>query len=167
MSATINENKRVRRLPNSLHPGIEAVWEKSFPNKEMLTIHDYTPESISSVTSSMPKGSLIEIEKTDSPYALSTRLPSNMPNEWNEMVNICRISYGVSRKWIPQSFKEIQDIIGKEKCKPKASPLDYKSILTIIDKKDFKDVTNRIFHDAVESVARIWFRAWNLFTKPS
>jgi hypothetical protein len=166
MSTKISENKRVRRLPKSLHPGIETVWEKSFPTKEMLTIHDYTPESISTVTSSMPGDSLIEIDKTNTSYKLSTKLPSNMPNEWDEMVNISRISYGVSRKWIPQSFKEIQDIIGKKKCKPDAAPLDYASILKIIKEKDFKDVTNRVFHDAVEAVARIWFRAWNIFTSP-
>ena len=161
----VEEEGRERRLPRPLHPGIEAVWEESFPDKEVLTIHDYTPESIESVTSSMPKGSLIEIDRVDSPYALSTRLPSNMPNEWDEMVNICRISYAVSRKWIPQSFEEIQDLIGKDKCKAKATPLKYDDITRIIDEKDFKDVTNRIFHDAVESVARIWYRAWNIFTK--
>lgn len=167
MSAKLGEERRVRRLPRSLHPGIEEVWENSFPDKDVLTIHDYTPKSIDSVTSSMPNRSLIEIDKAGSPYALSTSLPSNMPNEWDEMVNICRISYGVSRKWIPQSFKEIQNLIGEEKCKPKAAPLEYDSIVTIINKKDFKDVTNRIFHDAVESVARIWYRAWNIFTRPS
>ena len=165
MSARLDKKRRVRRLPECLHPGIEAVWEKSFPDKDMLTLHDYSPRSIATVTGSMPKGSLIELDKPGSSYALSTKLPSNLPNEWDEMVNICRISYGVSRKWIPQTFKEIEALIGTEKCKPNGHALDYKNILKIIDEKDFKDVTNRVFHDAVESVARIWYRAWNIFTK--
>ena len=165
MSAMKVDGERERRLPESLHPGIEAVWEESFPAKEVLTIHDYTPESIESVTTSMPKKSLIEIDKVNSPYALSTRLPSKMPNEWEEMVNVCRISYAVSRKWIPQSFKEIQNLIGEDKCEKDASPLKYDDIKLIIDEKAFKDITNRVFHDAVESVARIWYRAWNIFTK--
>jgi len=156
-------DKERRRLPKSVHVGIEEIWEESFPEKEMLTIHDYTPESIASVTSSLPKGSLIEIDRDNGPYALSTRLPSNMPNEWDEMVNICRISYAVSREWIPQSFKEIEELVGKEKCK--AGTLDYEDTVRIVGEEAFKEVTNRIFHDAVESVARIWYRAWNIFTR--
>ena len=156
-------DKKQRRLPKPLHPGIEEVWEDSFPDKEDLTIHDYTPESIESVTSSMPDGSLIKLDEPGSPYALSSHLPSSLPNEWDEMVSISRISYGVSRKWIPQSFRQIQEEVGKEKCKAKAAPFKYDDLVKIIGEKEFEDVTNRIFHDAVESVARIWYRAWNIF----
>ena len=162
MQALAGDKKR-RRLPMPLHVGIEEVWEESFPDKEMLTIHDYTPESIASVTSSLPKESLIEIDRENSPYALSTRLPSSMPNEWDEMVNVCRISYAVSRKWIPQSSEEIEKLVGKDKCKAEA--LDQNDIERIFGKEAFKDVTNRIFHDAVESVARLWYRAWDIFTR--
>ena len=38
--------------------------------------------------------------------------------------------------------------------------LEYKDITKIIGEDKFKDVTNRIFHDAIESVARLWYRAW-------
>jgi len=163
----MGEDKSERRLPKALHPGIEAAWEESFPDKEVLTIHDYTRESIENVTSNMPKDSLIEIDKAGSPYALSKQIPSNVPNEWDEMTNVCRISYAASRKWIPQSIKDIQDLIGEDKCKPDAPELQYNDITKITGEKDFKDVTNRVFHDAVESVARIWYRAWDIFTKPT
>jgi hypothetical protein len=161
----VKESGRERRLPRALHPGIEKVWEESLPDKEVLTIHDYTPESIESVTNSMPSGSLIKIDEVGSPYALSTHLPSNLPNEWDEMVNICRISYAVSRKWIPQPLEDIKNILGEEKCKARAPALSYDDIISITGEDEFKDITNRIFHDAVESVARIWYRAWNIFTK--
>ena len=157
------DGERNRRLPKPLHGGIEEIWETYFPEKEALTIHKYTPESIASVTSSLPKGSLIEIDEENSHYALSTRLPSNLPNEWDEMVNICRISYAVSRKWIPQTFEEIKKLLGNDRCKTEA--LDQNDIERIFGEETFKDVTNRIFHDAVESVARIWYRAWNIFTR--
>jgi hypothetical protein len=113
----------------------------------------------------MPKDSIIEIDKTGSPYALSSRIATVKPTEWDEMTTICRISYAVSRKWIPRSMQEIEDLIGKDKCKK--GELQNKDIAKIIDDKDYRDVTNRIFHDAVESVARIWYRAWDIFTKPT
>ena len=86
-----------------------------------------------------------------------------MPNEFDEMVHICRISYAVSRKWIPQSFQEIEAIIGTEKCKKKAPALKYDDLVAIIGEDKFIDVTNRIFHDAVEAVARIWLKGWKKF----
>ncbi len=154
-----------RRLPKPLHSGIEEVWEGYFPEKADLTIHDYTPESIDSVVSKLPDGSIIEIDNAGSSYSLSTYLPSTMPNEWDEMVNIARISYAVSRKWIPHEFKDIVNILGTDKCRARASPFKYNDVTKIIDPSYFKDVTNRIFHDAVESVARLWYRAWNIFCK--
>ena len=96
MEAMTVEGTIERRLPEPLHRGIEAVWEKSFPSKNVLTIHRYTRESIEKVTTSLPSNSLIEIDKVPT-YALSKELYKNMPNEWDEMVNICRISYAVSR----------------------------------------------------------------------
>ena len=165
MNAQTNGGESERRLPRSLHPGIEKVWEESFPEKEDLTIHDYTPESLKDVTENLPDNSLIELDKAGSPYALSNKLLAPEATEWDEMVNICRIAYAVSRKWIPQSFTQIQNIIGKKKCEPDATELGYDDLTKIIDAQDFKDVTNRVFHDAVESTARIWFRAWNIFAK--
>lgn len=165
MNAQTDGRGTQRRLPKALHPGIEKVWEESFPDKEVLTIHDYTPESLKDVTDSLPKNSLIELDKAGSPYSLSNKLIAPAPTEWDEMVNICRIAYAVSRKWIPQTFTEIQNLIGKAKCKPSAPALGYSDIVKIVDAEDFKDVTNRVFHDAVESTARIWYRAWDIFTK--
>lgn len=161
----VGEQENERRLPKCLHPGIESSWEESFPDKKDLTIHDYTQETLSDVTGKMPKGSLIEIDKAGSPYALSDRIETVNATEWDEMKNVCRISYAVSRKWIPQSTTEIENLIGRDKCK--ADELQKEEVVKIIDEKDFKDVTNRIFHDAVESIARIWYRAWDIFTKPT
>ena len=55
--------------------------------------------------------------------------------------------------------------IGEDKCLEKATALKYEDIIKIIGEKEFKDVTNRIFHDAVESVARLWYRAWEIFIR--
>lgn len=165
MDADVGNGTLVRRLPDALHDGIEEVWEDYFPDKETLTIHDYTTESISTVLNSLPDDSVIELDKSGSKYAVSRKFTVTMPNEFDEMENICRIYYAVSRKWVPQSFEEIETKIGKEKCKKKASPLKYDDLVSIIGEEEFIDVTNRIFHDAVEAVARIWLKAWNKFLK--
>lgn len=161
----VGGNLTERRLPDALHPGIEAFWEKSMPNKRYLTIHRYTEKSIEKIVTHLPKDSLIEIEKEGSPYAINTELYRSLPNEWDEMKNICRVSYAVSREWIPQTFDEIECILGEKKCEEDAPKLKYEDIIKIISEDKFKDVTNRIFHDAIESVARLWYRAWFIFCK--
>lgn len=45
--------------------------------------------------------------------------------------------------------------------------IKFEDIIKITGEKEFKDVTNRIFHDAVESVTRLWYRSWELFTRKS
>ena len=163
-SETVDRGTKERGLPKPLHHGIEAVWEKSFPRKSRLMLHKYAKESVEKITTNLPKNSLIVLDQ-DPKYKLSPTLYTSMPNEWDEMVNICRIAYAVARKWIPHSFAEIQALIGAPKCEEKGSPLQYEDIITIIGEDEFKDVNNRIFHDAVESVTRLWYRAWNIFTK--
>jgi len=61
------------------------------------------------------------------------------------MVYICRVSYAVSRHWIDKPYKNVNDLI-KHKSK-----------------KEFEKVTNYIFHDAVLSIASIWYKAWKKF----
>lgn len=132
-----------KRLSKKLHPSIEEKWEEHFPEKEDVILHDYVKKSVDDVVmKKMPPHSIIEIDKVER-YKLSNRLSRIKGNEWDEMVNICRTSLAVSRKWIKEEYETGSDFNAVE----------------------FKDVTNRIFHDAVESVARIWFKAWERFAK--
>jgi hypothetical protein len=132
----------MRRIPKTLHPSIEEEWEEHFPTKEDITLHDYITCSIDDVVvRKMPKDSIIEIDKK-AKYSLSDRPPKMKKNEWDEMVSICRTSFAVSRKWINDSYKKADDM----------------------PEPEFKEVTNFIFHDAVESVARVWLKIWERFT---
>ena len=92
---------------------------------------------------SLPEGSLIETDKNKD-YKLNTRIASIKGDEWEDMVYITRVSYAVSRKWIDRPYKDVEELV---ESKP----------------EEFKEVTNYIFHDAVESVARIWYKAWRRF----
>lgn len=131
------------RLPPDLHPSIEERWESSFPEKNKLMLHEYLTESIDKVVSSLPDGSIIKID-TDDKYRLTPTVSEAVGDEWQEMVNVARTSYAVSRKWIDASYKNADALVAAKS-------------------EEFKDVTNRIFHDAVESVARLWLKAWGRF----
>jgi hypothetical protein len=133
-----------RRLPAKLHPSIETKWESQFPVKETIMLHDYIKKSVDNVViDEMPQNSIIEIDSNPK-YNLSERLTKIKGDEWDEMVNICRTSsFAVSRKWINDDYESVNDIPDSE----------------------FKEVSNYIFHDAVESVARIWLKAWERFAK--
>ncbi|WP_456474509.1 hypothetical protein [Candidatus Pyrohabitans sp.] len=134
-----------RRLPRSLHPSIEAKWEESFPDKERLTIHDYTTESLDEVVTDLPEDSLIEID-SEKKYSLG-RITLPRRNEWDEMVNISRVSYAFSREWIKQPYRDADALIAD------------------IGEEEFRRGTNLIFHDAVAEVARIWCKAWGVFVR--
>lgn len=133
-----------RRMPPKLHPGIEEIWDSHLPAKEVLALHSNTKKSISSVVKALPKGSIIKID-SEKKYSLGTTIPTITQNEWTEMVQICRTSYAVSRKWITKPYK---------------SAAEFKKD---IGDAEFEDVTNRIFHDAVQSIAAMWLKAWKRF----
>ena len=134
-----------RRLPGDLHPSIEKKWESYFPEKEKIILHNYLKKSVDDVVSDLPGDSLIEVDSSNK-YALSTKIRKTNGDEWKEMVYTARVSYAVSREWIAEPFNNVEVMINE------------------ISEDKFKDVTNRIFHDAVESVARMWYKSWGRFT---
>jgi hypothetical protein len=138
-----SDRSTMGRLPRELHPSIEAKWESYFPEKNKLMLHEYLKESIDEVVNSLPEDSIIEIEKDDK-YRLRLPISKTTGDEWQEMVYITRTSYAVSRKWIDAPFKDVDELVAAKS-------------------EEFKDVTNCIFHDAVESVARLWLKAWERF----
>ncbi len=133
-----------RRIPDKLHPGIEAEWEEQFPEKEDLILHDYTKASVDEVVAALPAGSIIKIDSLTK-YNLGKSVPVITRDEWTEMVHICRTSYAVSRKWIKKPYKSATEFIED------------------IGAAEFEEVTNNIFHDAVQCVAAIWLKAWKRF----
>jgi hypothetical protein len=135
-------SKSRRRVKAGLHASIEEKWESYFPDKEVITLHDYVKKSLDYVVEKkMPQGSIVEIDRKKK-YRLSPKLSKLKRNEWDEMVDVCRVSYAVSREWIDGGFRDADDM----------------------DAGEFGEVTNYIFHDAVECVARIWAKIWERFT---
>jgi len=138
------DRSTLRQLPCKLHASIEEWWESSFPEKNNLLLHEYLTESIDNVVSSLPDDSILRIDKDDK-YRLSPTISRTIGDEWCEMVYVTRTSYAVSRKLFDAPFKDAEELVAKKS-------------------EEFKHVTNCIFHDAVESVARLWFKAWQRFT---
>jgi hypothetical protein len=92
---------------------------------------------------SLPDCSIIEIDKGDR-YGLTPTISKTKGDEWQEMIYVTRTSYAVSRKWIDAPFKDADELVAAKS-------------------EEFREVTNCIFHDAVESVARLWLKAWDRF----
>lgn len=135
---------KTRRLPRKLHPSIEEEWEKHFPEKEVLVLHEYKKQSIDEAVKELPTKSIIKIDSKKE-YSLNNKIPRITQDEWQELVYVCRVSYAVSRHWISKPYKSAKELI-KHK-----------------GKKDFEKFTNCIFHDAVLSIASIWYKAWLRF----
>ncbi|MGB2762315.1 MAG: hypothetical protein WBC21_02100 [Minisyncoccales bacterium] len=149
--------KRVRPIPPRLHPSIEEEWEKSFPKESIVEIGKYSKNSVDNIVLNLPKSSIIKIDKEER-YKLSASdkgLKRSNNDVWQEMVNVCRVSYGLSLAWI-----------NKEDAENKKSGYeDVRDLIRRKGKEEFIDITNLIFHDAVESVARIWLLIWGKFTE--
>jgi hypothetical protein len=137
------ERSAMRLLPLKLHPSIEELWESNFPEKGKLVLHEYSRDSIDEVVHSLPDCSIIEIDKGDR-YGLTPTISKTKGDEWQEMIYVTRTSYAVSRKWIDAPFKDADELVAAKS-------------------EEFREVTNCIFHDAVESVARLWLKAWDRF----
>ena len=131
------------RVSKRVHERLEQYWEDKLPSDEELdALEDAT---LNQVVTNLPAGSLLRRLNRDGNFALSTRLTKIKGDEWKEIVNICRVSYAVSREWIPDNAQSLDDIVGAHSQ-------------AVLD-----DVSTRIFHDAVESVARIWLTVWDRF----
>jgi len=140
------ERTKAGKLHKDLHASIEDTWEDWFPVHEKLALHDYTKKSIDNIVIDFPTGSKINIDKNET-YKLNSQAISKMKGDiWQEMIYITRTSFAVSRKWIKQSYPNTDKMIED------------------IGEQEFKDVTNRIFHDTVESVTRTWSCIWEKFT---
>jgi hypothetical protein len=136
-----------RRLPKELHPSIEEEWENYFPEKEFLALNSEATYSIGDlVIKKMPTGSPIKID-TDKKYALDKKIPKIVRDEWEEMVMVGRTSYALAKTWLDAPYKDASDLMKKK------------------SKEEFYDVTNRIFHDAVQDIAAIWLKAWERYIK--
>lgn len=135
-----------RRLPNKLHPSIEDKWEEYFPEKEILALHGQTKLSVSKIVKMLPKNSIIKVD-FNKKYSFNKNVILIANDEWLEMVNVARASFALAREWIPRDYKDVEELI-KDK-----------------GEKDFEEVSNYIFHDAVQSVAMIWYKAWVRYIK--
>lgn len=158
-----------RRIPRSLHPWIEKYWENNFPSKEKLILTDYTLDTLDEVIiEGMPADTRIKIDKNGSQYKLKTKVEKNLKGDvWEEMVYISRVSYAVARKWMPitADWDELKKHSFKTYRKFKQKVSDEIDFGDGMFAQNFNHVTNCIFHDAVEAVARIWYIAWKRFLR--
>jgi hypothetical protein len=138
------QKTKTRRIPEDLHPEIEGLWEEQFPSKEDLILHRYKTKSIDNIIYALPKNSMIVIDQ-ESKYGLAAKINTITQDEWQELTYVCRASYALSRQWIKKPYNTVKEMIQD------------------ISQEEFSRVTNCIFHDAVEEVAAVWYKAWQRF----
>jgi hypothetical protein len=138
------DDSPTRRLPRTLHPSIEEVWEQHFPSKDNLELNSYSLQSLDNLVKFLPLNTMIKID-TDPQYALGDTVPGCEHDEWQTMVNICRASYALSRTWLDITVQNARELVNQKGL------------------EDFEQKTNAIFHDAVLTTASIWLKAWKKF----
>lgn len=138
--------KKGRRLSKKLHPSIEYKWEKYFPEKKILALDSRTKLSVNKIVKMLPKDSIIKVD-FDKKYSFNKNIPLITNDEWLEMVNVARVSFILAREWISSDYKNVNDLINDR------------------GEKEFEKVTNYIFHDAVQNIAMIWYKAWVRYVK--
>ncbi len=153
------------RIPKNIHVWTERLWEPNFPKKESLILTRYTKKTLEKILK-VPDTSIISIDSPNSDYRLSNRVNKSLKgDEWTELIYTTRVSYAVARKWIPESNnwfdlhqQHFKKYGGFKKCILQGNGFGDGSFV-----EDFTHVTNAIFHDVIESIARIWYKAWRRF----
>lgn len=133
-----------RRIPETLHPSIEQHWEGWFPSDRQFAAHVGQRKSLDDAVLELPPGSAIRVD-TDPSYRLDKRIAKVRQDEWQEMVYVSRVAYALSRKWISKPYETVEEMIADT------------------SEEEFVGISNLVFHDAVESVARVWYKAWQRF----
>jgi len=135
-----------RRLSKKLHPSIEERWESYFPEKKVLALDSYTKLSVSKIVEMLPNNSPIKID-SDGKYSINKDIGRLVKDEWSEMVSVGRISFALAREWIDQDYEDVDALIKRR------------------GRDEFKEITNYIFHDAVQNIAMVWYKAWERYIK--
>lgn len=151
-----SSSNKTRPISPRLHPTIEEEWEKFFPKEEIVSIGKYSKNSVDEIVLNLPKNSIIKTEKEYKLSAGAKGLKTSDRDVWQEMVNICRVSYALSHVWIDKENTKENKNFGYD---------DVRELIKRKGKEEFIDITNFIFHDAVESVARNWLLIWEKFIK--
>ena len=157
--------RKGERIPKNIHVWTEKFWESSFPNKETLILTKYSKKTLANILE-VPKDSLISIDKPNSKYKLSSSVNKTLKgDEWTEMIYTTRVSYGVARKWISETSNwfDLHKQHFRKYSAFKNCILQGNGFGDGFFVEDFVHVTNSIFHDVIESIARIWYKAWKRF----
>ena len=130
------------RFHEKFHDRMEKYWEEQVPDK--MTLLTIDTRSLDDTLAALPQGSMFS-RLGQGNFRLS--LNRLRRDEWNEMVDVCRVSFAVSRKWIPDRAQNVADIQNHRTSAHSAT-------------EDFDTLSLAIFHDSIEAVARIWLKAW-------
>lgn len=131
------DNKR--RIFTGFHAKLEKYWETHLPGEEVFLA---LPKiSLDAALSRLPAGSIFA-PISDGVAIFDFRPLASRRDEWEEMVDVCRASFALSRYLIPNGAREVEDIA------------------RFRSRDELEEASRAIFADAAKTVAAIWVRSW-------
>jgi hypothetical protein len=131
------DNKR--KIFKGLHAKLESYWETHMLGDTVFLV--LPTLSLDEAVKRLPEGSIF------APISDGVELFDFHPlaagrDEWEEMVDACRVSFALSRHLIPDQAQEVEDIV------------QFRS------QQELEEASRAIFSDAVATVAAIWVKSW-------
>ncbi len=142
----------------NIHGAVEKEWDdeikKYYPvdydNKRFQYDKDGFPKFVDDGT--YASSFLKTIEDTLKKRKFSTSWGTGNNNVWDYMSAVCEYSYLISYEFIPKNYDE------KNVTKKNWQNLPGQ-------KFTFNDMSDYVFTDAIDSIAKVWFRVWRKYMK--
>lgn len=134
--ASFDQNRRIFK---GFHPKLESYWESNIPGS--LVFLALPSMSLDDAVGRLPEGSIFA-PLADGTATFNFRPLAAGRDEWEEMTDVCRTSFALSRHLIPNGVKTLDDVI------------EFRS------KEELEEASRAIFSDAVKTVAAIWVKSW-------
>ncbi len=133
-----------RQVFKGFHAKLEAYWEKNIPGD--LVFLALPSMSLDTAVARLPKDSIFT-PLVDGTATFNFRTLARGRDEWEEMIDVCRTSFALSRHLIPNGVKTVDDVI------------EFRS------EEELEEASRAIFSDAAKTVAAIWLKSWMRYAK--
>lgn len=128
-----------RQIFRGFHAKLEKYWETHMPGDEVFLI---LPKlSLDDAVMRLPQGSIFA-PIADGVAHFNFRQLAGRRHEWEEMVDVCRASFALSRHLIPNRARDVS------------------AIVRFRSQAELEEASRAIFSDAVKTVAAIWVKSW-------
>lgn len=135
----------------NLHADIEGDWDKRVRHCYTIDLENtrfiYDRDGNPAKDNTDPVIDYVEAQLTTRPFD-SAYGPGNK-NTWDIMSAVTQYSYATAYELVPAGFDIYKG--------------DFKALMALITREKFEELSKSILLDTVDSVAKVWLRAWKRF----